>query len=256
MISLFLFVLGAILGSFLNVCALRLPRGESIVRPRSRCPRCLHLIAWYDNIPVLSFLVLGARCRNCLEPISARYPAVEIASGLLLMGLWRRWDGHGLWFLAAYAEAAVLLVVSLIDWDTFLIPDAFSLGLLAAGLAASPFNPYFGGGAAWRIGTSLLGAAAGFLMCWGIALLGKAVFKKEAMGGGDVKLLAAVGAWSGVLGAFDCLMAASLLGSIYGVALMARGRLKRQDPVPFGPFLAAGAALNLFYLIPFGFPFL
>ncbi|MBI4386182.1 MAG: prepilin peptidase [Elusimicrobia bacterium] len=254
MAAILLFWTGAVVGSFLNVCIWRLSRGESVVAPRSYCPRCRGAFAAYDNIPILSFLWLRGRCRRCRRPISIRYPIVEIVSGIVLWGMRQRW-GWGAWFVAAYAAAAALLVVAFIDWDSFLIPDVLSLGLLAGGVLCAPVNPYFSGVWFMKIGWSLAAAAGGVLGCWAVAALGEAVFKKEAMGGGDVKLLGAVGAWTGFLGAYDCLLVASLLGSLYGGYLLLRKRIKRQEPIPFGPFLSAGAILNLFYLLPFGFPF-
>lgn len=244
------------MGSFLNVCIHRIQRDESIVEPpRSHCPRCRHVLAWHDNIPVLSYLRLGGRCRYCRKPISLRYPLVEIISAAISAGLWFRWP-QGAWWFAAYAASAVLVVIAFIDWDTFLIPDVLSLGLLAAGIAAAPINPFFLGSVLARLGYSALGGMGGFLICWAVAAFGEMVFKKEAMGGGDVKLLAAVGAWTGVLGAFDCIMVGSFLGAAYGVPLLLKGKLRRQDPIPFGPFLSIAAIFNFFYLIPFGFPFL
>jgi len=247
---------GACLGSFANVLIHRLPRDKSVVWPASHCPRCRKPLAWHDNVPVLAFLLLGGRCRFCRKPISRRYPLVEIVVALLAWGLSVRWPDYPLWTAAAAAAACALTAVALIDWETFLIPDLLSLGLLAGGLACSPLNPTLAGGPAGRFFSSALGAAVGFGICWGTAVFGEMAFKKEAMGGGDIKLLAAVGAWSGALGAFDCLVVGSFLGAIYGGAMLLRRKLKRQEPIPFGPFLSAAAAFNFFYVLPFGFPFL
>jgi leader peptidase (prepilin peptidase)/N-methyltransferase len=249
------FVYGGIYGSFLNVVVYRLPRGQSLVRPRSRCPRCSAPIAWYDNVPVLSWLVLRGRCRSCAAPISARYPLVEAATALLSAGLARRWDGAPAWIAAAALASGALLAVALIDWDTYLIPDELSLGLAAAGVLCAAWNPYFAGGD-WRMAAwwSLRGGLLGLALGWGLAAAGTAAFKKEALGGGDVKLLAGVGAWAGAVGAFDCLLIGSLLGSIYAVRLLLSGRARRSDPIPFGPFLAAGAVFNFFRLLPLGWP--
>ena len=249
--------LGCCLGSFLNVVIYRLPKEESLSFPRSRCPRCRKTIAFYDNIPVLSWLLLAGRCRNCRKAISPRYPLIEAAMGALSVALWIRWRDLPLWAVLAVLAAGALLAVTMIDWDTFLIPDELSLGLLGLGLAAAPFNPLMGGDSwLWSVGFSVKGALIGFFMCWATAAAGEKLFGKEAMGGGDVKLLAAVGAWTGGLGAFDCLLLGSLLGSVYGVFLIARGTLKRSDPIPFGPFLSAAAVFNLFWLLPLGFPFI
>jgi leader peptidase (prepilin peptidase) / N-methyltransferase len=255
MISFLWIGLGLVVGSFINVVIHRLPRGRSVVSPRSRCPGCKKMIAWYDNIPVLSFALLRARCRACRTGISWRYPAVELLVAALAWSIQWRWPDRPFWALAAALAAAALVAVAFIDWDTFLIPDRLSLGLLATGLAAAPLNPLFPGTAGSKLLASFLGALAGFLICWGVAAFGEKVFKKEAMGGGDIKLLAAVGAWSGALGAFDCLILASFAGSAYGAGLMLRGRIGRAEPIPFGPFLAAGAVFNFFHILPFGFPF-
>ncbi|MFI5360563.1 MAG: prepilin peptidase [Elusimicrobiota bacterium] len=251
----FAFWFGSVYGSFLNVVIHRLPREESLVRPRSRCPRCAAPIAWFDNVPIVSWLILGGRCRRCRKPISARYPLVEAATGLLAAALWRRWALAPVWTAAAALACGALLAIALIDWDTFLIPDELSLGLVVAGVLASPLNPYLAGAAGWTaVLSSAWGAVFGFATGWAIAALGEWMLKKEALGGGDVKLLAGVGAWAGVTGAFDCLMIGSLLGSIYGVRLLLAGKAKRSDPIPFGPFLAAGAVFNFFRLLPLGWP--
>jgi leader peptidase (prepilin peptidase)/N-methyltransferase len=251
------FWFGSIYGSFLNVAVHRLPREESLVRPRSRCPQCGRMIAWYDNVPILSWLLLRGRCRNCRRPISPRYPLVEAAVGLLAAGLQRRWPIDLAWAAGAALACGALLAVALIDWETFLIPDELSLGLVAAGLLFAPVNPYLTGGPWWMsLLLSLRGAFAGFAMTWLIAALGELLLKKEALGGGDVKLLAGVGAWTGATGAFNCMMIGSFLGTFYGVRLMLAGKAKRSDPIPFGPFLAAGAVFNFFLLLPLGWPLL
>jgi leader peptidase (prepilin peptidase)/N-methyltransferase len=253
------FVFGSIYGSFLNVLVHRLPREESVVFPASHCPKCRKVVEWRDNIPVLSWFLLGGRCRHCRKPFSARYPAVEAAMGGLAAALWLRWGAaHPVFAAGAALACGALLALALIDWETFIIPDELSLGLAVAGFLFSPFNPYLDPGPAgpwWSAPWwSLRGAAFGFLMGWAMAAGGEAIFKKEALGGGDVKLLAGVGAWTGMLGAFDCLMLGSLAGAAYGVGEMLRGRVKRGDPIPFGPFLAAGAAFNFWKLLPLGWP--
>ncbi|MDE2040297.1 MAG: prepilin peptidase [Elusimicrobia bacterium] len=247
--------LGAVLGSFANVLIHRLPEDESILWPPSRCPRCRASISWRDNIPLLSWLLLRGRCRRCRGAISPLYPAVELVVALLGWGLWRRWQAHPYWAGASLLAACDLVAVAAIDWKHFIIPDELSLGLLVLGLCVAPLNPIFAQPSWWKpFLFSVRGAAIGFALCYGAAAVGSALFGKEAMGGGDVKLLAAIGAWSGGLGAFDCLLVGSLLGSIYGLSLLAAGRLRRSDPIPFGPFLVAAALLNLFLILPLGFP--
>ncbi len=252
----FVFLLGLVLGSFTNVLIYRLPKEESPISPRSRCPQCGHPIAFYDNVPIFSYLLLKAHCRHCREFISLRYPSIELGMGILSLALWRRWQAYPSWFVSALISSAALTAISLIDFETFLIPDILSLGLVGLGLVSAPFNPLFGHAVWWmKLWISFKGGIAGFLICALIAWLGEKMFKKEAMGGGDIKLLAAVGAMTGALGAFNCLMIGSLLGTVYGIGLMFRGKVTRSDPIPFGPFLSAAAIFNLFYLLPFGFPF-
>lgn len=175
--------------------------------------------------------------------------------GLVAAALSWQYAGSHAWIALSACACAAFVAVACIDWDTFLIPNELSFGLLAAGLIVSPWNPIFEGGAAQRLLFSFLGAVAGLSLCWAIAVFGEKLFKKEAMGGGDIKLLAAVGAWTSVLGAFDCLIIASFVGALYGIVLIARKKVARQDPIPFGPFLSAAAIFNFFYLLPFGFPF-
>lgn len=249
------FIYGSIYGSFLNVAVHRLPLEQSLVKPRSRCPRCQKPIAWYDNVPMLSWLLLRGRCRHCHKPISARYPAIEACMGLIAAALAARWPSDPVFIAGAALACGALLALALIDWETFLIPDELSLGLVVGGLLFASWNPYFDHGAWWvPIWQSFRGGLFGFLLAWGIAAAGEAILKKEALGGGDVKLLAGVGAWTGATGAFDCLMIGSLAGSVYGIRLLLAKKAKREDPIPFGPFLSAGAAFNFFVLLPLGWP--
>jgi len=248
--------LGSCVGSFVNVLAYRLPREQSIVSPGSRCPHCRRHIAPYDNIPIVSWLLLRGRCRRCHKPIPVRYLLVESLMACLSLAVWLRWQASPAWAALALLAVTDLLAVSLIDWDTGFIPDVLSFSLIAGGLLCAPCNPLLGRSAwYWSVAYSASGAAVGFLICWGTAEAGKRIFGKEAMGGGDLILLAGVGAWTGGVGAYDSLLVGSLLGSVYGVGLVLRGRLRMGDPVPFGPFLAAGAVFNLFILLPLGFPF-
>jgi len=259
--ALWSFALGAAVGSFLNVVVARLPAGESVVHPRSRCPRCRSPIAWYDNLPLLSWLLLRGRCRSCREPISWRYPLVELLAALAAAAAFAR---HGLSAaaLAEFSFAAALLALSAIDLATWLLPHVLTWPLLAAGLLLSAA----GLGAAPSVGASVLGAAVG----WGsfalVSVAGEKVFRKEAMGFGDVWLLGAIGAWLGVKALLPVVLLASVQGALVGVALILVGRsqpgpaeppagAKRapaagaddddwvppRHAVPFGPFLAAAA---------------
>ena len=225
-------VLGLVLGSFLNVCILRWPRDESVVRPPSRCPGCGSDIAWYDNIPVVSWILLRGKCRRCGERISIQYPLVELATGLLWA--WMAWrHGVTLEALRGAAFGTILLGIAMADGKFYLIPDEFTLGGLAIGLAFS-----LAGGLP-SLGQAVLGAAVGFGLLWLVGILGTLAFKEEAMGGGDIKMMAMVGAFVGWPGVLLTIFLGALLGSVIFVPLALAGRKKH---VPFGVFLALGAA--------------
>ncbi len=249
MITAFAFVFGLLIGSFLNVCIARLPKDESILWPASRCPKCLAPIKFYDNVPLLSFLLLRGRCRACGEPISWKYPAVELLTGLLTALFAARWLGSPGWLAAALLAAYVLIVVSVVDFETMLISDAFSLALFLLGLAGSLVNPFFSGGWAERLGASVGGAAAGAGFIWALALLGKKIYKKDAVGEGDIFLMGGIGALCGWQGVASCVVMASFFGSLYGVTLLLLKRADRMSHMPFGPFLALGAVINLYSLV-------
>jgi leader peptidase (prepilin peptidase)/N-methyltransferase len=225
-------VLGLVLGSFLNVCILRWPRDESVVRPPSRCPGCGSGIAWYDNIPVVSWILLRGKCRKCGERISVQYPLVELATGLLWA--WMAWrHGVTLEALRGATFGTILLGIAMADGKFYLIPDEFTLGGLAIGLAFS-----LAGGLP-SLGEAVLGAAVGFGLLWLVGILGTLAFKEEAMGGGDIKMMAMVGAFVGWPGVLLTIFLGALLGSVIFVPLALAGRKKH---VPFGVFLALGAA--------------
>jgi leader peptidase (prepilin peptidase)/N-methyltransferase len=233
------FAFGLVIGSFLNVCIHRLPAGRSIVHPRSSCPGCGHLIRGYDNIPVLSYLVLRGRCRDCGARISHRYPLVELLSGgFAAMAVTRfgaGWEG-----LLMYALIASFLVITFIDIDHRIIPDTISLPGIVLGLAAS-FAPGLLSPLQSVIGI-LIGGGSLFLVAWGYQLL----THREGMGGGDIKLLAMIGAFMGWQGVLFTIFVASLTGTLAGVALMLRQAGGMKLAVPFGPFLAIGAIAYLF----------
>ena len=225
------FVFGLILGSFSNVVIYRLPQGKSIVTPGSQCRLCGNSIRPWDNIPLLSYFLLRGRCRFCKEPISTRYPAVELAHGILYVLLWYKL-GFGLPFAWYGLLTSTLLVVTLIDFDHKIIPNIITLPGIAIGLGLSmsalPVTPL----------ASLLGISMGGTFFYLIALV-----SKGGMGGGDIKLIAMIGAFLGWQGALFTIFAGALLGSLAGVTLMLLGRKGRKDKVPFGPFLSCGAVL-------------
>lgn len=252
-----LLLLGLCIGSFLNVVVHRLPlmleRGWklesaellgvkvdapealSLTRPRSRCPACGKGIAWYQNIPVLSFLWLRGRCAACETRIAARYPLVEIATGALFALLGLRFGAVPVVLLWC-AFTATLVALAAIDWDTTLLPDNLTLPLLWAGLVASVLG--------WTIplNDALWGTVAGYLSLWSVYWLFKLTTGKEGMGFGDFKLLAALGAWLGLKMILPIVLGASLLGALVGLGMKFSGSLREGRYVPFGPFLA-GAGL-------------
>lgn len=237
-----IFLIGASVGSFLNVCIYRLPRGKSIVTPSSRCPSCGTPILALDNIPILSYLILRGRCRACGERISPRYPFVEALSGALYVAvLWRLGMG---WQTPLYLVfVSALIVITFIDLDYQIIPDGISIPGTAVGIAAGMFilNDPFGAGERLGVLNTFLGAALGFGLYYIIA-----VASRGGMGGGDIKLMAMIGAFLGWKGVLMTTFAGSLLGSVVGVFLMVVMGKGRKTKIPFGPFLAVGALISLF----------
>jgi leader peptidase (prepilin peptidase)/N-methyltransferase len=254
-------LLGLLVGSFLNVVVHRLPlmleRGwkrESaellgvaaepsepltLSTPRSRCPSCGHAIAWYENIPVLSFIWLRGRCSACKTPISPRYPIVEVLTGLLFGAVGWRFGAQPMALLWC-AFVAVLLALAAIDWDTTLLPDSLTLPMLWAGLVASVMG--------WTIPLPMAvwGAVVGYLSLWSVYWLFKLTTGKEGMGFGDFKLLAALGAWLGWQMVLPIVLGASVIGAIVGIAMKLSSALREGRYVPFGPFLAGAGLVVLF----------
>lgn len=233
------FLAGLLLGSFLNVVILRLPRGQSIVSPPSRCPRCKARIGPWDNVPVLSYLLLRGRCRHCRKRIHWRYPVVELTAGLLLWLLARSAQSPAL-LVPHAAFLLALLVVAWIDFDTRTIPDVITIPGVAIGLGLSLFLPP-------GPGPALLGAVAGGASLWLVGAAYERATGVPGMGGGDVKLAAMMGAFLGIGGVFGTIFLASLAGSLFGVFLIARGQGSRRTAIPFGTFLAPSAMVLLLY---------
>jgi len=240
LIEIFIFLMGLCIGSFLNVCIYRLPASKSIVHPRSMCPNCDTLISWYDNIPIFSYLLLMGRCRHCRIQFSARYPIVELLGGLFALGVFMKF-GLSFETLIYYLFIATLLVVTFIDIDHRIIPDVISLPGIPIFFAASFALP------AITYKDSLLGILIGggslFLVAWLYSLL----TKKEGMGGGDIKLLAMMGAIVGWQGVLFTIFVASLVGTLAGLAVMLKSRQGTKLAVPFGPFLSIGAITYIFF---------
>lgn len=240
MLTLCVFVFGLIVGSFLNVCIHRLPLDESIVRPRSRCPHCRERIRATDNVPLISYLLLRGRCRSCGAQISARYPLVELSTGVIAV-LSLHAFGTGLEAFAAFVFLAALLTVSLIDLDHFIIPDVISLPGIAAGLLFS----FLLGQPGWR--DSLIGAAAGWLSLWLVAGAYRLLTGREGMGLGDAKLLAMIGAFLGWKALPLTVLVSSLAGTVVGAGMILFRGHDAQVPIPYGPFLAGGAVVAMLF---------
>ena len=264
----FAIVFGLAIGSFLSVVVHRLPimlerawREEvsdaieqpldddglpvryNLWLPRSACPHCGHVLGAWENIPVLSYLILRGRCSACKAHVSVRYPLLEIASAACAVGTLVLF-GPSLAALAAFGLCAALLAMSAIDIDTHLLPDSLTLPLLWAGLIVN-----FGGLFA-SLHNAVAGAIAGYLVLWVVHWIFKLVRGVEGMGYGDFKLLAALGAWLGWAALPQIVLIAAVAGAIVGLSATWRGRMRFEEPLPFGPFLAAGGAITLFLGTP------
>ncbi|MDH3975328.1 MAG: prepilin peptidase [Deltaproteobacteria bacterium] len=236
----FAFVLGAVTGSFLNVCIFRIPEKQSIVSPPSHCPSCGAGIKFYDNVPLLSYLILQGKCRHCKMSISFRYPLIELLTALASVMLMIHF-GPTLSYLIYLVLVSLLIVITFIDLDHRIIPDVISLPAIPLGFAASFLLPYL----TWL--DSLIGIVAGGGLLLLVAVVYEALTGQEGMGGGDIKLLAMVGAFLGWKGVLFTLMASSFLGTVIGGGLMALSGKGRKFALPFGPFLSLGAIIYLFW---------
>lgn len=238
---LFSLVFGLILGSFLNVCIHRIPLGKSIVYPPSSCPGCHSAIRFYDNIPLVSYIVLLGRCRSCRSRISLRYPVVELTTGLLSAALFLRY-GLSLYYFLLLVFCASLLVIAFIDIDYKIIPDVLSLPgvLVGFGVSLLPMTP-----------VSVLESAIGILLGGGslyvVGMLYQWIRKQEGMGGGDVKLLAMIGAWMGWNSLPMIILLSSFAGTLIGGGCLLLSRRRLSEAIPFGPFLVLGTFLWLFF---------
>jgi leader peptidase (prepilin peptidase)/N-methyltransferase len=230
----FLGVFGLMIGSFLNVCIARIPAGESVVTPRSRCPRCKTLIAWYDNIPVVSYLMLRGKCRKCGLAISAIYPAVEIATALAFIGQGFAIGADPPLLLVRLAFTAALIVLFGTDVKTMRLPNVITIPGIVVGLVCSVWLPP-------GIVPSLIGAALGAAVPWLIRFVWFRITGVEAMGLGDVKMLAMIGAFLGWQQVWVVLFFASLTGALVGVAMLLIHKRSLASRLPFGTFLAVAA---------------
>jgi leader peptidase (prepilin peptidase) / N-methyltransferase len=261
MITLGALLFGLIVGSFLNVCIVRLPRGRSIANPPSHCPRCRAPIRFYDNIPIISFLILRGKCRSCGEPISWRYPIVELMNGLFYVWIVNELGAGGeAWLMMAFCSS--LIVITFIDFDHQIIPDVITIPGMLIGLSLAPFFMYsltdqlpfhlgqlmpHAGSYLTAFMNSLIGLILGGGPLLAIGWLWEKLRHVEAMGGGDIKLMGMVGSFLGWKGALLTIMLGAVAGSVVGILLILLKKHKMEKVIPFGPFLALGAVAAAFY---------
>lgn len=242
------FLFGSVVGSFLNVCIYRIPRGISIIIPSSRCPSCNNPIRPWDNIPILSYFLLKGRCRFCKEKISFRYPIVEFLNATLyLIVLWKFGSDFSLFLLIYFVFISSLIIITFIDIEYQIIPNSITFpGILIALVFGSTILPDpFSRGELLGLKASIIGALLGGGLFYIVGVLGTAVFKKDAMGGGDIKMMAMVGGFLGWKGVMLTTFLGSLSGSVIGIFLILLKGKKWGSKIPFGPYLAFGAILSL-----------
>lgn len=235
-----IFILGLIVGSFSNVCIYRIPRNESIIYPASHCPKCRSNISPKDNIPLLSYILLKGRCRNCKSKISIQYPVVEFLTGLIYLIIYLIY-GLSIQSLIYIILSSALIIIAFIDLNEQIVPDVISLPGIVIGFIISFFVPYM----------SFINSALGVLVGGGIILIiglvGAVIFKKEAMGGGDVKLAAMIGAFLGWRYIIISLFLGFFLGALAGIFLILSKIKSREDVIPFGPFIVLGSFITLLW---------
>jgi len=240
MLNIISIIFGALVGSFLNVCIFRLPNEESIIWPGSHCPHCKKPIKFYDNIPVVSYFLLKGRCRYCKGSISLQYPLVEGITALSSLFLIIKF-GPSLSYLFYFAFVAALIVITVIDLYHQIIPDVISLPGIGVGLLASLLIPQI------TFSNSLIGVLLGGGSLFIVATFYQWLFKREGMGGGDIKLLAMIGAFLGWKAVLLTILLSSLIGSVTGILMMVAKGKDFKYAIPFGPFLSLGAVISLFY---------
>ena len=231
---------GLIVGSFLNVCIYRLPHDLSVVKPRSQCPVCGKMIAWYDNFPILSYLFLLGKCRYCHTAISFRYPLIEAVTGLISWVLIHRFGPSWL-YLVYFLYSAALITITMVDLDHRIIPDEISLPGIPIGLVLAAFTPLI---SFWD---ALAGVFVGGGLLLVVGIFYEGLRKQEGIGGGDIKLLGMIGAFTGWQGALFTIFGGSIIASVAGISLMIVRRTNSQIPIPFGPYLSGASFVYLLY---------
>lgn len=276
MLYILCILFGSSFGSFANVYFYRIPRNLSLIKPNSFCPNCNHAILWYDNVPILSFLLLKGKCRFCQSNISFQYPLIETLCGLIFLLVAFRFQNDSHLILIAFLTFSFLLfLISGIDFSTYIqsgkeygiIPDHLIWMLASTGLFFCVFNPLLNAPANFFLDNNLSifslgthskwqiklwwgfsGALSGTIITFAIRWLGEKIFKRESLGLGDVKMIAAIGFWIGLKGILTTLIIGSVIGSLVGITFILLKKIDRSAALPFGPFLALGAFSALFYL--------
>jgi len=238
--DILIFILGLVLGSFSNVCIYRIPRNESIIFPASHCPKCNSPIKPIDNIPLLSYILLKGRCRNCKSKIAIQYPIVELLTGIIYLIIYLIY-GLTIQTLIYIILSSALIIITFIDLNEQIVPDIISLPGIVIGFIISFFVPYL------SYANSALGILVGGGIILIIGLAGSAIFKKEAMGGGDVKLAAMIGAFLGWRYIITSLFLGFFLGALAGIILILSKIKSREDTVPFGPFIVLGSIITILW---------
>ncbi|MCX7641572.1 MAG: prepilin peptidase [Elusimicrobiales bacterium] len=247
-VYLIVFLIGLCIGSFLNVVIYRSIKDISIISPPSFCPFCKTPIKWYDNIPILSYILLGGRCRVCSSEISIKYPIVEFLSGLLTLVFYIKWwYTNQWWFFGSVLVVYILIVISVIDIEVMMLSDLFSYLLVIFGFIFSFSNPMFEGKVYERFLSSFYGVISGAGFMYLLLITAKMIYKKDAVGEGDVFLLGGIGSIVGIYGIFDIIFMSSLIGSVYGVYAILTKNASRYSAIPFGPFLAIACILKIFH---------
>lgn len=238
MIAFLFFLFGASVGSFLNVVIYRLPAGKSLIHPGSFCPECSQKIKWYDNIPIISYIILNGRCRECGSNIPVRYLVVESITAFIYLYGYLRY-GISLELLTFLTMVTILIPIALIDYSEMLIPDSLSITGIIIGLILSAFRGV--------IISSILGMVLGAAFIYVLLKIGKIIYKKDVMGFGDVKLAAMLGAFVGWQNFLITIMLSALLGSVYGAIQIKRGEATTKSLIPYGPFLAIAGVISFIY---------
>jgi len=249
LIYTYIFIVGACLGSFYNVVGLRISAGKSIIHPRSSCPKCHHELSWWELIPIFSYLILVGKCRRCKSHISTKYMLFELLTALLFIFSYYQFGFSGE-FVVSVLFVSLIVIISVSDFEYMLIEDKVIVFFLIVFLVLRIFIPLPSEFSTLKLNSyveSLIGGVFGFGLLYWIAFIGQKVYNQEVMGGGDIKLYGIIGLILGLKMTFLSLFFASILGTIIGLTLSIFKIIKRENPIPFGPFIGLGSLLTYYY---------